>query len=232
MIRQADYDQFMNQARVKLVGASNDGLSGEFYDVLSEFLNDSSLWTQAAVIAYVANQSVYPVFIPEGQIIRLNGVSDWGPTVPIDPTSTVPIPPGTPAPLFVAAVMPNLGTIVVKNPPQTTGYYQASFVCNTALPVGKTMIPDAPDWILPIWHVGLLDGLLGKMMTSPNKSYSNMAQGQYHLKRFRDAIARARVSKLRANTNGAQSWRYPQQFRSLSQQSGVPAIGSSNERSF
>lgn len=230
MIRQADFEQFMNQAQVKLVGASTDGLKGEFYDVLSEFLNDSSIWTQEVTIVYQPNQRSYQVFVPEGQIIRLTGVSDWGPLVPL--SLTAPIPSGTPAPLPAPALMPEIGIVTVKNVPSVQGYYQAQFVCNTKLPAGKDMVPEAPEWIMPIWHVGLLDGLLGKMMTSPSKSYSNTAQGAYHLKRFRDAIARARVSKLRANTVGSQAWSFPQQFRSLSQQSGVPAIGSANERSF
>lgn len=229
-INKVDFEQFIHQAQVKVVGASDAGLKGEFYDVVSEFLNDSSIWTQEVTIPYQPNTQNYPLLIPEGVILRLSGVVDWGSVVPLLPTQT--IPPGTPAPIPVSALMPIHGLLTVKNIPQITGFYQAQVVTNIALPTDKHMLPQAPDWLLPIWHVGLLDGLLGKMMTSPNKSYSNATQGAYHLKRFRDAIARARVSKLKANTVGAQAWRFPQQFRSMSQQSGVPAIGSSNERSF
>jgi len=229
-IQKQDLRQIMLQAEVKLVGVSEKALLAELFDVLSEFFNDSSCWTELVTIPYQANVQSYSVNVPEGQIIRLENVTDWGPTIPLLPTQA--IPPGTPAPLFVSAVMPIHGTVTVKNIPDTNGYYQAQFVCNTALPTGRDMVPIAPHWVLPIWHLGILDGLLGKMMTSPNKSYSNAQQGAYHLKRFRDAIARARISKLKANTVGAQAWRFPQQFRALSQQSGVPAIGSSNERSF
>lgn len=226
MIQKQDWDQFMNQARVKLTGASDKGLFAEFYDVLSEFLNDSSIWTQDVTVPYLPNVISYPLFVPEGQMIRLSGVQDWGPSVP-NPTTVAPN--GT---AFVPALMVDIGTLVLKNPPPNSGYYNVTLICNTALPTDKNMVPDAPSWLLPIWHVGLLDGLLGKMMTQVNKSYSNKGQGEYHLRRFRDAIQRARVSKLRANSNGASAWRFPQQFRSTSQQSGVPAIGSANERSF
>lgn len=225
-INKIDFDQLMKQAQVKIVGASDNGLKGEFYDVLSEFMNDSSIWTQDVTVNYLPNVQVYPLFVPEGQILRLIGVSDWGTTVPTPQTVTPP------SASFIPALMQDIGTLVVKNPPTVSGYYQVTLVTNTALPTDRHMVPDAPSWLLPIWHVGLLDGLLGKMMTQPNKSYSNSQQGAYHLKRFRDAIARARVSKLRANTNGSQAWRFPQQFRATSQQSGVPAIGSANERSF
>lgn len=225
-IQKQDFDQLMNQAKVKLIGASEGGLKGEFFDVLSEFLNDSSIWTQDVTVAYQSAVQVYPLFVSEGQIIRLVGVSDWGTTVP-SPNTVTP-----PSATFIPALMADIGTLVVKNPPNNAGYFLVTLVTNVALPTDRNMIPDAPQWLLPIWHVGLLDGLLGKMMTHPGKSYSNPTQGAYHLKRFRDAIARARVSKLRASTNGAAAWRFPQQFRSVSQQGGVPAVGSASERSF
>jgi hypothetical protein len=128
--------------------------------------------------------------------------------------------------------MPAVGTIILQHAPTTNTTYLATVVTNVSLPTDRNAIPLGPDWLLPLWHVGLLDGLLGKMMTQPGKSYSNTATGAYHLKRFRDAIARARVSKLRANTNGAQAWRFPQQFRSNTQRGGIPSTGSTNERTF
>jgi len=229
-IRKQDFEQLMVQATVKLVGVSEQALHAEFFDVLTEFFNDSSCWTEDVVIPYLPNVQAYIANVSEGQIIRLNGVADWGVNTPPMPTGA--IPPGTPAPLGVPALMPEIGLVVVKNIPNTAGNYQAQFVVNTALPPQRDGIPQAPEWVLPVWHLGLLDGLLGKAMTTPNKSYENATQGAYHLKRFRDAIGRARVSKLRANTIGSAAWRFPQAFRSISQQSGVPAIGSASERSF
>lgn len=226
MIQKQDWQQLMNQAVVKLTGASEKGLAGEFFDVLTEFLEDSSAWTQDITVPYLTNVISYPLFVAEGRIVRLSGVQNWGPTVP-NP-ATIP-PNGT---SFVSALMPEIGTLVLRDPPPTAGYFNVTVVTNTALPTDKNMIPDAPDWLVPQWHLALLDGLLGKMMTSANKSYSNAKQGEYHLRRFRSAISLARVRKLRANTDGASAWRFPQQFRSTSQQSGVPAIGSANERSF
>lgn len=212
-IVKADFEQMMNQARIQLVGASEAGLKGTFYDVLFEFLNDSSIWTETVAIPVVPTERVYSASVPEGTIVRLNGV-------------------GASQDRFIPALMSHIGIIELRNPPQNNDTYYAQFVVNIAQPTGRDMIPLAPSWLLPIWHLGLLDGLLGNMMNQPNKSYSNPTSAAYHLKRFRDAIARARVSKLRANTVGASAWRFPQSFRSVSQQGGVPAIGSANERSF
>lgn len=229
-IAKQDFDQLMTQATVKLVGVSRGALHAEFYDVLTEFFNDSSCWTDCVTFQYLPNLLGYPVNVSEGQIIRMKGVSDWGPTVP--PLVTTALVPGQPGPIPLPALMPHIGLVVLTRIPTTAGNAQAEFVLNCSLPTSRDAVPIAPDWVLPIWHVGLLDGLLGKMMNDPDKSYSNPTTSAYHLKRFRDAIQRARVSKLRANTEGAAAWRYPQQFRSISQQSGVPAIGSASERSF
>lgn len=224
-INRIDFDQFMNQARVTLVGASEAGLRGAFYDTLSEFFNDSSAWTQDITITAQPTITDYPLVVNEGQIIRLVGVT------------TPPPPPGSaintlPQGLFIPALMANIGTLNLARAPTTTTQYLATVVTNVSLPTAKDQMPIAPDWVLPVWHVGILDGLLGKMMMQPQKSYSNLQQGAYHLKRFRDVIQRARISKLRANTNGAAAWRFPQQFRANSQQGGVPSVGSTNERIF
>jgi hypothetical protein len=212
-LRKIDVEQLFNEARVQLVGVSEGGLRGSFYDVMAEFFNDSSCWTQGVPIAVVPGTWCYSAAVPEGQIIRMVGVSDLNCN-------------------FVPALMPEVGVVQLKYPPNTAQTYNAQFVTNVALPNGRDELPIAPHWVLPIWHVGILDGILGKMMGQVNKSYSNPASSAYHLKRFRDAIARARISKLRANTDGAQAWRFPQSFRTAGQQGGVPAIVSGTERTF
>ena len=224
-INKIDFDQFMNQARVTLVGASEAGLRGALYDTLAEFFNDSSSWTQDVVVSAVPTRTDYPLVVPEGQIIRLVGVTT---PPPVQGTTINPLPQG----LFIPALMADVGTLQLARAPSTACQYVATVVTNVSLPTAKDQMPIAPSWVLPIWHVGILDGLLGKMMIQPAKSYSNTAQGAYHLKRFRDAIARARVSKLRANTNGSAAWRFPQGFRTSNQQGGVPSVGSTNDRIF
>lgn len=225
-INPIDFTQLMNQARVTLVGSSDAGLKGAFYDVCTEFLNDSSIWTQDVSFLATTTRTEYPLNVPEGQIIRLAGVAT--PQTPQGQAQNAnTVPGGVPVP----ALMLDVGTVTIPAQNADTQLV-ATFVCNVALPSDRKGVPIAPDWLLPIWHVGLLDGLLGKMMLQPGKSYSNQQLATYHLKRFRDAIARARVSKLRASTNGTQAWRFPQTFRSYTQQGGVPSTGSTNERTF
>lgn len=212
-IAKQDWDQLITQATVKLVGVSDKGLKAEAYDVLSEFFNDSSCWTQTVTVNAIPTTRTYPLQVNEGQIIRLVGVFDG-------------------EGYLRPAIMPNIGELLLANAPNTAETYYAEVVTNVSLPAARDQVPIAPDWVLPIWHVGILDGLLGKMMAQPSKSYANATMGAYHLKRFRDAIARARISKLRANTNGTQAWRYPQTFRTRSQRGGVPVTGLGTDRRF
>jgi hypothetical protein len=212
-IAKQDWDQLITQATVRLVGVSDKGLKGELYDVLTEFFNDSSCWTQVVPVNAVTTATEYPLQVNEGQIIRLVGTVDGsGYSVP--------------------SIMPDIGTLVLAHEPNSAQTYYSEVVTNVSLPTQRDQMPIAPSWVLPVWHVGILDGVLGKMMAQPGKSYSNERTGAYHLKRFRDAIARARVSKLRANTNGTQAWRYPQTFRTTSQRGGVPVIGGGSDRRF
>jgi hypothetical protein len=212
-INKQDWDQLITQATVRLVGVADKGLKAELYDVLTEFFNDSSCWTQTVVVYAVSTSRVYPLQVNEGQIIRLVGTyREDGSLVP--------------------TVMPNIGELLLAHAPSAAETYYSEVVTNVSLPTQRDQMPIAPDWVLPIWHGGILDGLLGRMMSQPNKSYANERTAAYHLKRFRDAIARARVSKLRANTNGTQAWRFPQSFRTNSQRGGVPATGGASERRF
>src|SRR5437868_9210368 len=100
-INKVDLDQLLNTARVTLVGASDAGMRNTLFDVMSEFLNDSSIWTQDITLVVQANVLTYPLFVSEGQIIRLVSVANYGTSVPSD---------GTPQNFsFEPALMPDVG---------------------------------------------------------------------------------------------------------------------------
>jgi len=60
-----------------------------------------------------------------------------------------------------------------------------------------------------IWFDQILDGMLGRLYTQPNKTYTNLVQGQYHLRRFRAGIAEARDVARRRYTQTENSWTFP-----------------------
>jgi hypothetical protein len=221
VIAKQDFDQLMNQARVKIMGASDAALKAELFDVLTEFFDVSSCWSEHIPIDGVAYQREYPLPIHEGQIIRFGGcfANSTFPTQAAYEAALAlnPAQPGGWYPM--GAAMPDIGVMVLSNCsiPNTNQFMRATVIKNVVLPTTRDMVPIAPDWVLPRYHLGILDGLMGKMMNQASKSYSNDALGTYHLKRFQEAISRARVAAIKANTYGAQAWRFPQSFSTRTQ---------------
>src|ERR1017187_2005579 len=74
-INNEDMSRLMNQARIKLLGASDAGIKNELFEVLTEFFDISSCWIETIDIDAVAYQTDYDLTVSEGQIIRLGGVS-------------------------------------------------------------------------------------------------------------------------------------------------------------
>lgn len=206
-IERQDFDRFMNEARVKLPGASDTGIKLELFQVLGEFFHDSSAWTQNINVNILPNVVDYDLVPDEGRIIRLAGVVDANNT-----------PQG--------ALMPSFGTLSIEFPQQTPQVWTATVVLDVDLPTTRDAIPIAPYWVLQVYSRTIMDGLLGKMMGQLAKSYSNTNLSTYHLRRFRDGIAMARTANLRRNTIGSQAWGFPQSYRSRGQRGGV-SVGNS-----
>lgn len=207
MIRDQDYEQMMNQARVKLTGSSEAGLKGELYDTIKEFLRDSNTWIEWVTLNIVTPEQNYRVTPAQGgMFIRLAVIHDknW-----------------IAMPALMEHTSPPGAIIHLVWPQNVNMQAHAMLIKNLVLPTTRHDIPDAPDWLLPMYETAILDGLLGRMMTQQNKSYSDTTTGQYHLKRFRDGIQVARVAATRSNLYGGQAWRYPASFRQSSQRGGV-----------
>lgn len=201
-LEKSDLQHLLNQAKTKLVGASEAAMKAELYDVLNEFFNGSNAWQEAIPVPIIPDETVYDIVPSQGgQIIRLVGVLDVN---------------GFPQ----SAVMAQFGTLTFANPYNQAQTFQAVVAKNVTRPVGKDFVPDAPSFALSIYGTTILAGLLGRMMLQPNKSYFNESLGQYHTKDFNDGIAAARIATIRANSMGTQRWGFPR-FGAGSQRGGV-----------
>ena len=197
-----DLERMMNQARSKLLGASEAALKGELFDVFTEFFKDSSSWLEQIPVSIVANTTSYTLIPTQGQIIRLGGLVDAN-----------NLPQG--------AIMQTPPIITLAYTPTGGSTWTATVIKNVKLPLATKSFPDIPPFVLQLYNIVILDGLLGKMMAQVSKPHTNPTQSLYHLKRFRDGIAQARVATMRANSFGTQSWAFPQQWKTKSQKSGV-----------
>lgn len=209
-IAEPDWERLIDSATAKLPGVSAALLKNEIFDVMHEFFTVSSAWLEAISVPIVPGTVEYTLVPSEGQIIRLAGVTDTN---------------GTTQP----ALMPVIGTLQLAYPSTIAQTYTATVVKNVVLPTDRKRVPIAPDWLLPVWGPGILDGVLGRMMGQVSKSYSNPALSLYHLKRFLNAIAAARSAALARNTIGGAAWVFPRQFGHGSQRGG---FSTSNVKGF
>ena len=207
MMDQQDVTRLLNLARTELVGASDAGIKAQLYDVCREFFKDSNSWYEHIKLSVIANERHYRITPADGgMILRLAAVFDNNK-------------------IALAAILPHLDPPSAELElvyPQNISFTARVVVTKQIVePTTKEMLPDAPRWLLPVYHETILDGVLGKMMGQSTKSYSNDTLSTYHLRRFRDGIMQARVASERANLYGGQSWRYPNSYRTTSQRGGV-----------
>ena len=197
----------LNLARTELVGASDAGIKAQLYDVCREFFKDSNSWYEHIKLSVIANERHYRITPADGgMILRLAAVFDNNK-------------------IALAAILPHLDPPSAELElvyPQNISFTARVVVTKQIVePTTDDMLPDAPRWLLPVYHETILDGVLGKMMGQSTKSYSNDTLSTYHLRRFRDGIMQARVASERANLYGGKAWRYPNSYRTTSQRGGV-----------
>jgi hypothetical protein len=211
---QRNYRQLLLQrAQVELTGASAAGIRQVMYEVFDEFFDVSSAWLEDIPFTTTPNTGTYtitPLATPPGRITRLDSVLD---------SNSIP----------QAAMMPDIGTIVLRNTPNTAMTLTAAVIKNVLLPCEPNGFVEVPDVFIQKYFTGLLSGVLGKMMLQPGKSYKNDQGSVYHLKKFEGVKTAARVATIRRNTQGTNSWSYPQTFRTSGQRGGT-AVG--NDQSF
>jgi hypothetical protein len=205
MAKSSDNDKYwaklIGQANVVLTGASDAELRVQLFDTLQEFFDHSNSWLEIVNFTVIPDTLDYKLMPMNGRILRLYGVSDQN---------------GTPQ----QAAMPSIGTVHFLYP-YTNAQPMTAYLVKTVTDPLKCYPPEIPEWVLPIYGHGILSGILGNMMLQPGQSYSNQTMANFHLLRFRDTIAHARMATMRGNTVGSQAWHYPQSFRVSGQKGGV-----------
>ena len=222
MLNPSDIRTVMNQCRVELTGVSDALLRSSMFEVMEEFFRDTQSWTEQIPFSVnpVTTQPTtvqqwdqvlsYPIAPSEGQIIALDsGVHSNG--------------------TYVPALMPKVGVVRLQYAPNVADIYTACVIKNVCLPLDREGFPIGPDWVLSKWHLAIKFGMLGTLMNQKNKSYSDDNGAKYNLAKFRQFVQNVRTAVLRANTRGAQAWRFPQSFRTISQKGGVPVYGIGND---
>lgn len=198
-----------NELRTVLSGCTNDVLEQTIKAVIREFYDKSGLWVetlenlgttasvstldlsaQAVLAGYDARvKSVYhikygDVYLRPQHILNTSLTGD----IPSEfyglesgSVRLIPTPSATVANIMEARVV--------------------------LVPIFTTDV--APIDAKNVWFDEIKDGVLGNLYSQPNKTYTNLVQGQYHLRRFRTGIAEARDVARRRYTQTENSWSFP-----------------------
>lgn len=234
-MRPQDLQRLIHDVFIELgPSASEEGIQAMAFDILAEFLDVSNAWfewinlqVQPGVVSY----SLQPRH--GGMINRLIAAYDQN-YVWVGGQMTFGSPGGDPAAGGMAGFTSPPGAIFSLVWPQISALTYQVLVAKNVFFNGPSpeTLPEAPDWILPKWSRYIKEGIIGKMMMSPKKPYTNFAEGKVHYQEFKVGSVMAKVEASRSYTLGGQSWHYPGGWKGRTQRSGVstgyPWIGAAN----
>lgn len=187
----AALDRLMTDARVRLVGALDSAIQLELFNTLDEFCKETRAWKEeisfnvdAGEVEYELVPADYGLIVGLVEVVNSDGAG-------------------------IAATMDSPGTLILNTEPQEGDSYTATVSLTVNDPVNRTGYAQFPLWILEQYRQGMLDGVLGKMMSQPAKPYTNERLATYHLRRFRSSLGMTRAVTHHQNVQNAQRWRFP-----------------------
>jgi len=194
-------ERLIKNARTSLPGSLDNVILLELYNVLDQFFKDSSIWTEEIPFSVNAADPAGTVYYIEPEsvstIVRLFSVLDE-------------------SDFRQRASMQLPGEVTLDTPPSQAGTFMANVALSIVDPTQRDGYPEFPEWILTKYGMGILDGVLGRMMAQPAKPYTNTQLAAAHLMAFRRTISIAGTESLHRNVHNAQAWMFPQQFSTRS----------------
>lgn len=201
------FKRLLSGVVVDVPGASEVGIKQVLGDAMFEFFEFTSSWMESIPFQTVVNSQAYAIApTAGGNIVGLKTVLD---------ANNIPL----------AASMPSIGTVQLAYIATTVQTLNAIVVKN--LKRETPLDEQVPQFVVDLWWQVLKDGIQGKLMNQPGKTYSNDTLALYHLRRFNDGMSRARIATEMQNVQGANAWIYPQQFSTRGQRSSV-SVGNAN----
>lgn len=178
----------------------------EFVLAAREFYRDSAAWREAAEnFHFIGPEYQYFIDTPdtEAEICRVLGVEIDG--VPLRMTAERPQgerTTGQPTGWYPSSHDPH-----VINLWPTPDQYETDVIVRVQLIPSVTSVR-LPHSASGLYYEALLDGVLGRLYAHPAKPYSNPTLGEYHLRRFRNAIGAA-AGEAKQGWAAGQNWTYP-----------------------
>lgn len=185
-------------------GAVRGVAKREFINTAREFYRQSGAWREVIESTFFADDTYQYTVLPEatnGEVIQILSVEVNGQL--LTAKSERPLGDrGDGTPLYWFPTGPN--TVEIWPTPEL---YDDE-VRIRAILIPTDTADTLPDFSYSKHYDALLDGVLGRLYGHPAKPYSNPVLAEYHLRRFRDAIATAAAEQKQGGFAG-QNWQFP-----------------------
>lgn len=190
----AEMERLMKNVRVRAPGALDSAIQLEIFNTLHEFCKTSNIWREDIPFRVRTTSLTYSIEptcrASVNRLIQVVNAND----IPVRATMSMP------------------GEVELGTLPTAAETFTATIALTVADPADSEGFPVIPSWILGKYSTELEDGVIGKLMSQPNKPYSNATLAVYHMRRFRGGISLAISEARRNNLYRAQSWAFPQNF--------------------
>jgi hypothetical protein len=196
-----DITRFMNSARSRLTGATDDALQLELFNVMDEFFKGSNVWCEDIDILIPGQDPANTIYELTSTGPSLIDKLAWVYEVPA--SSSIGRGPQ------IGAAMQVPGELTLSLQPTSAKTYRVTVILTVQDPVARSGYVTFPAWVLAKYRQTLLDGLLGKMYSQPSKPYTNTQLSVFHMRKFKIGTSSARVEWTRNNTYRQQAWRFP-----------------------
>ena len=197
----ADITRLMNNARDRLAGATDPLMQRELFNVMDEFFKGSNVWNEDIELTVPGMDPANTIYQVTSSSPSLIDKRLW---VFDKPTSTST---GRGSP--VGAAMATPGELTLASQPSSDKVYVVTVALTVQDPTQRDGYVSFPAWVLAKYRDAILDGLLGNMMSQPNKPWTNTQLSVFHMRKFKNKTASARVEWTRNNTYRQQAWMFP-----------------------
>ena len=198
---------------VRLPGAEPAAVESELISTLREFYTRSAAWIEGVEIKLRAGRDTYTLNPVENNIQMLyvtSAVLGPRPVGIYDAKPLRPLAVNTSDGTF-SIWMEDPSTVIVYPTPVADGTEPMVLTGGCMFIDGKCHIPQAR--VVSHFYEHILDGCLGRLMMQVKKSYSNPANAQYHLRRFRNGIGEARdIARRSWAMTESSVWKFPQDW--------------------
>jgi len=211
-----DLTRLMTNCRVHLPGALDTALQLELFNVLDDFFQSTNIWQEDITFQVTAGDTAY-LGAPAADTaviyyIEQSSVSNITRLIGIVDDNNIP----------VTGAMATPGEIILQLSPGNTAIYTATVSLTVDDPVAASGtnagFPEFPAWVLDKYALGILAGVVSRMMVQPAKPYSNPALAKMHHQKYAQFLQRAKYEALHQNVNNGQNWQFPQAFATTRRQ--------------